>query len=285
MGLNYMPIVPIDMFDVLDMSGVKDVFILSQFWKNPEYREYYKSRTWDTIIVDNDLYEKEEAASFESMLEIAKELRANKVFIVGPEDLSSGINTAKLTQEIIRKYGCDGPLEYYTGRWQLMCILHERPNEMKLQYQILKEYDIAFGVSIFSFRLGFDRGALAKYVGIGSDKYIHAFGWDNLLEVYNLAQAGFNSVDSSLAVTAAVNRINLQDVWQITRDPGRDGVNCSTRAPIDGPLHYFQEIKHQALENIIFLRDWCRNKETPGRYPLDTVSVVNNASFHGLHPG
>ena len=62
--MKYMPIVPVVMLNVIDVSGVKDVFILSQFWKNKEYRDFYKEGSWDTVIIDNDLYESEDAAKF-----------------------------------------------------------------------------------------------------------------------------------------------------------------------------------------------------------------------------
>ena len=110
-----------------------------------------------------------------------------------------------------------------------------------------------FGISIFSFRLGYDRASLYDYVGIPKDRYVHAFGWDNLLEVCNLKKCGFSSIDSSIAVTAAINKIDLTQDWQIVRQPGREGVLQSTRA------HMLDEdfestVKNDALRNILFLR-------------------------------
>ncbi len=254
-SMNYMPIVPIGMFDVLDLSGVKDVFILSQFWKEPKYREYYKDHKWDTVIIDNALYENDDAVDYDDVLAIAKELDASKIFAVGPEDLSSGIGTAKLCLEALDKHS------YHPRNTTMMVILHEKPNEMKLQYKVLQQINrpLALGVSIFSYRLGYNRGDLAKYVNIDHSKYYtHAFGWDNILELYSLNNTGFRSVDSSLAVTAAINGIELRDDWQITRDPGKAGVKASTRAAITDE-DFSDEVKLVALDNIVFLKECCQS--------------------------
>ncbi len=249
--MKYMPIVPVGMLDVIDVSGVKDVFILSQFWKNKEYRDFYKEGSWDTVIIDNDLYESEEAAKFEDMMRIAESLDAKRIFVVGPEDLHDGVNTGVMTKRILEDNKSQGKLDEGIN---LMCILHEKPNEMRLQYEIVKDFkDLAFGISIFSFRLGYDRASLYDYVGIPKDRYVHAFGWDNLLEVCNLKKCGFSSIDSSIAVTAAINKIDLTQDWQIVRQPGREGVLQSTRAHMldDG---FENCIKNDALRNILFLR-------------------------------
>ena len=133
--MKYMPIVPVGMLDVIDVSGVKDVFILSQFWKNREYRDFYKEGSWDTVIIDNDLYESEEAAKFEDMMRIAESLDAKRIFVVGPEDLHDGVNTGVMTKRILEDNKSQGKLDEGIN---LMCILHEKPNEMKLQYEIVK---------------------------------------------------------------------------------------------------------------------------------------------------
>lgn len=271
--MNYMPIVPIGMFDVLDMSRVKDVFILSQFWNDQTYREYYKSRRWDTVIIDNDLYESEEAADLKDMVKIANSLNANRIFLVGPEELSNGLETARMTQDIMDHWH-----SYSCNNTRLMCILHESPNEMKLQYKILKDFqNLAFGISIFSFRLGYDRASLMKFCEVDPSRYVHAFGWDNLLEVLNMRGCGFDSVDSSIAITAAYHNISLRDDWQITRQPGRAGVHNSSR--VDILTDYFEEdVKMQALDNIIFLREWC-NPPIPVT-PAYNMVVVNNSRLN-----
>lgn len=255
--MNYMPIVPIGMFDVLDLSGVKNVFLLSQFWDNKEYRQYYTSRTWDTVIIDNALYEDDVAVGFQDILDIANQLKANRIYAVGPEDLKSGVHTAQLCLECLREI----PSHEFPPNTQMMVILHEKPNEMKLQYKLLQQVyrQIALGVSIFSYRLGYNRGDLARFIGINSSKYyMHAFGWDNILELYSLNTAGFKSVDSSLAVTAAINGIELRDDWQVTRDPGKAGVKASTRAKITD-TEFSDEMKRVALDNIVFLDECCKS--------------------------
>ena len=95
--LNYMPIVPVGMFDILDDSGVDDVFILPQFFSIPEYKEYYTSRSWRNVIIDNSLYENQEYIPFEEMIEMSKIIEGENVYIVAPEDLHSGIATGALT--------------------------------------------------------------------------------------------------------------------------------------------------------------------------------------------
>ena len=255
--MNYMPIVPIGMFDVLDLSGLKNVFLLSQFWDTKEYRQYYSSRTWDTVIIDNALYEDDVAVEFQDVLDIARQIHANKIYAVGPEDLKSGIRTAQLCLKALKEV----PSYDLPHNTQMMVILHEKPNEMKLQYKVLQQASrpLALGVSIFSYRLGYNRGDLARFVGIDRSKYyMHAFGWDNILELYALNGTGFRSVDSSLAVTAAINGIELKDDWQVTRDPGKAGVKASTRAKITDE-DFSDEVKTVALDNILFLQECCQS--------------------------
>ncbi len=265
--MKYMPIVPVGMLDVIDISGVKDVFILPQFWKNKEYRDFYKDHEWDTVIIDNDLYESETSASFDDMMKIAESLEAEQIFVVGPEELRDGIMTGAMIKQILDELGSDGVLD---SGINLMCILHEKPNEMRLQYEIVKEYNkLAYGISIFSFRLGYDRAALYDYVGLSTQSYVHAFGWDNLLEVTNMKKCGFNSIDSSIAVTAAINGIDLTDDWQIVRMPGREGVLQSTRAHmLDGQFE--NSVKNDALRNILFLR---RLADRGHNFPYNTRGV------------
>lgn len=235
--MNYLPITPVGLLPAITSSGSKNVFILSHLWKILAYRNFYMSNKWNTVIIDNDLYEKESSATFDDMEAIADSLNATRIFIVGPEVIGSGMQTAKMTQEILKERESNGFL-YLTDKGAnvfLMAILHERPNEIACQWNILKQYkQLGIGISIFSFRLGYDRGSLLRMLRKSDDnRYFHAFGWDNLLEAHNMASAGFNSVDSSIASTAAANNIELFDNWQITRDPGRDGVLASTRLPLD----------------------------------------------------
>jgi hypothetical protein len=258
--VNYMPIVPVGYLETLDVANVKNVFILSQFWNNKKYREFYLSHKWDTIILDNALYEDSTATDFEEMMGMARQLDANKIFIVGPEKLDDGVETGRMTIDILNDYQSEGHLD---DNIDLMCILHERPTEMLEQWNMIRRYrDVAIGISIFSYRLGFDRGSLHRFLGLPRDRYTHAFGWDNLLEMYNLSGC-FDSIDSSLCVSAVVSDVDLKKVWQITRDPKKDGFTANERKPIDwdhANLTFkepFEAMKYQVVQNIQMLTKFC----------------------------
>jgi hypothetical protein len=138
-----------------------------------------------------------------------------------------------------------------------MCILHERPTEMLEQWNMIRRYrDVAIGISIFSYRLGFDRGSLHRFLGLPHDRYTHAFGWDNLLEMYNLSGC-FDSIDSSLCVSAVINDVDLKKIWQITRDPVKDGCKISGRLPIDWDDWADPENKYKVVQNIQMLTKFC----------------------------
>lgn len=248
--VNYMPIVPIGYLDVLDVTKTENVFILSQYWKLKPYRDYYLERQWDTVVLDNALYEDSKATNFESMMAMARQLDARRVFVVGPEKLTDGIETGRMTIDILEEYQSEGHLD---DNIDLMCILHERPNEMLEQWNMIRKYrDVALGISIFSYRLGYDRGSLVKFLDLPSDRYVHAFGWDNLLEVYNM-RGRFDSIDSSLAVSAAVNEVDLTKCWQITRNPKMDGCHITKRVPIDSMEVPSDALKFSVVKNIQFL--------------------------------
>ncbi len=251
--VNYMPIVPVGMFDILDLSEIKNVFLLAQYWKNKQYREYYSTRQWDTVILDNALYENSKPVPFDDMLQMARQITANRVFIVGPEQLDDGVETGRMTIDILDSLGSKGSLGTNV---YLMCILHEKPNEMLEQYKMVKKYDqLALGISIFSYRLGYHRGDLLRFLKLPDhhNRYIHAFGWDNLLEMYN-GYDMFDSVDSSMAATAALNNINLREDWQKQRLPGKKGVAASNRYETDFDGDISPKIKLKTLENIKFLK-------------------------------
>ncbi len=251
MIMRYMPIPAVGMFDVLDDSGVKDVFILSQMMEQNEvYREFYLDRKWNTVIIDNALYEEPDPTPMETMIDHANNINADRTFIVAPEDLKSGMQTGAMTIKAVDQYGLK------SNNWELMTILHEYPLEMRMQYAMLIDaglIDIALGVSIFSFRKGYDRGTLASFCGIHNQHYLHAFGLDNLLEVFSLNNAGFDSVDSSMAFTAAVREVDIWDKFNISRIPGQNKIK---RIGLTD-TKFSQKHKNQALENIIALRRWC----------------------------
>lgn len=245
-----MPIVPIGYLETLDVAKVTNVFILSQYWKIPKYRDFYLERKWDTIVLDNALYEDSKATNFESMMAMARQLRANKIFVVGPEKLTDGIKTGQMTVDILEEYQSEGHLD---DNIDLMCILHERPNEMLKQWNMIRKYrDVALGISIFSYRLGFDRGSLYRFLDLPRGRYVHAFGWDNLLEMYGCHHL-FDSIDSSLCVSAAINKVDLKEIWQITRNPKMDGRKIEKRQPIDDTKRPGKKLRYEVVQNIQFL--------------------------------
>ena len=257
--MNYMPIVPIGYLECLDVCKTKNVFILSQFWDNKKYKDFYLSHYWDTVVLDNALYEDQNATDFEHMMEMARQLKAKQIYVVGPEKLTDGVETGRMTIDILNEYQSEGHLE---DNINLMCILHERPNEMLEQWNMIRRFrDVALGISIFSYRLGFDRGSLHKFLDLPYDRYVHAFGWDNLLEVYNMAGC-FNSVDSSICVSAAINAVDLKKGWQITRDEKKDGCCVTERLPIDWDPSVNNAMvddgyKYRIVQNIQMLTEFC----------------------------
>jgi hypothetical protein len=252
--MNYMPIVPIGLLNTLDLMNVKNVFMLTNLWKYDKYKKFYLSHHWDTVILDNDLYEQPVPANFVNMMDIARQLDADRIFVVGPEKLNDGVETGRMTVGILADHESEG---YLDDNIQLMCILHERPNEMMRQWNMIKRYeDVALGISIFSYRLGYDRGALYKFLNLPGERYTHAFGWDNLLEVYNM-RGLFNSVDSSMAVSAAVNGVDLHKNWQITRDPIKDGRIVKERLSIEWDERPSNTLSHKVCMNIKDLTEFC----------------------------
>lgn len=265
--MKYMPIVPVGLLDVLDVAKVRDVFILSQYWGIKEYREFYCSRTWRNVVLDNALYEDPEATNFDDMVQMAMKLDAKRIFVVGPEKLNDGIMTGQMTLDILDEYGSQG---FLGDNIQMMCILHERPNEMLRQWNMVRDCkDLALGISIFSYRLGYDRGSLYKFLDIPRSRYTHAFGWDNLLETYNMKDC-FDSVDSSICVSAAYNKINLKQNWQITRNEKFDGCVIKPRIPINANAaglkvlvgkEHMMRFTAKVVKNIEFLTDHCMRED------------------------
>ncbi len=136
--MNYMPIVPLGMTDLFGRSGINNCFLLAQYWKYPQYREFYSTQKWDTVILDNAVYENSIPVPFEDMMKIAEYIDAEQLFIVAPEDMDDGLKTADLTEQCVIEWGSSG--ETFTGvPWNLMTILHELPNEMKAQYVKMNE--------------------------------------------------------------------------------------------------------------------------------------------------
>jgi len=253
--INYMPITPVGLLGTLDTMEVRNAFMLTHLWEIKRYREFYQTHQFDTVILDNDLYEKPTAASFDHMLKIASQIDAERIFVVGPECLTDGVKTGQMTLDLLTQYESEG---YLTDNVQMMCILHERPNEMLRQWNLIKhKEDVAVGISIFSYRLGYDRASLHKFLNLPRNRYTHAFGWDNLLEVYNM-RGCFDSVDSSLAVSAAYNGVDLMKAWQITRDEKKDGRVIKDRLDLTWAGKPSVSLELATCKNIHFLRQFCR---------------------------
>lgn len=255
--MYYMPILPIGMFDVYDRAHVKDVFILPQYWGNNDYREYYTGGAWRNVIIDNAMYEQPDHVRFGELLDIAGTLTADRIFCVTPEDMRDGRRTCGYVHDTVFEYGeCGERLPNGSFEWEMMVVLHGTPFEMRRQYHELAHYRyLAYGLAVSSWREGYDRGATAEYINFRPGVYIHAMGWDSILEALNLRRVGVNSIDSSMAASAAVNSINLKEQLQIVRkglptDPKRVELTGSV---------FGKEEKKTTLKNLIYLRYLCEH--------------------------
>jgi hypothetical protein len=208
--MKYMPILPIGMSKLFQYEGhfkdqvISDAFILPQFWSNPEYKAMYVNRMWDTVIIDNSMYENSAAIPFEELIEMSKELYSRHTLIVPPEDPDDPIKTAQITQDTINEYDVRGPT------WNMLTIIHGLPSQAAKMFELLWEHDgLGFGVAVSMWRAGYDRAAVMLSCPCASDHYFHAMGLDSISEMVGLSEAGFDSVDSSMVATAAVNHIPL----------------------------------------------------------------------------
>lgn len=209
-----MPILPVGMFDVLDRSGILDVFILPQFWGDKCYKEYYTSRDWDHVIIDNAMYEQPNGIPFGDLICIADSISARRTFIVAPEDLKHPSHTTTLALNTGDRFG------FRDSSWEMMCILHGTPMEMLFQYNKLKNYPMGYGIAVSTWRNRYDRTGVYKFINFRPTDYVHAMGWDSIIEVYGLTHVGFNSIDSSIPATAAVNGMLFGIDTKIVRGTG-----------------------------------------------------------------
>lgn len=198
----YMPILPIGMLRLFSDCKVDDAFILPQFWNIPEYREFYQSRNWNRVIIDNALYENPEPVGIPELIEIAESITSLVTHIVGPEKIGDGSATTALMLNAIAAYGPRG------ASWRLMAVFQGTPTEMYHMYDTLKEYPIGFAIPVSMYRAGWSRAGLAYFTGV-RNHYMHALGIDDLTEIPDLVRAGIDSFDSSIVATAAVNGIDL----------------------------------------------------------------------------
>jgi hypothetical protein len=197
-----MPILPLGMLHLFDELEVEDAFILPQFWNIPEYREFYTGRKWTRVIVDNGLYEKPDAHSLYELAEIADSLNSLVTHIVGPEKIGDGEVTTSLMLNAIAEHGPR------SSKWALMSVFQGTPLQMYQSYDTLKEYRIGFAFPVSMYRQGWSRAGLKFFTGI-RNHYVHALGIDDLTELPDIVRAGFDSFDSSIVATAAINGIDI----------------------------------------------------------------------------
>lgn len=248
--LTYMPIMPVGMFDIIDTSGSQDAFILPAVWKEShQYRSYYRDKQWRTVVIDNDVYENGEATPFENILEVANELSASQIYIVGDEKVGSGYETIKLIEDQISNSGLEGTTENGCP-WQLMCVLQGSISEMRLMRKVFFNKINAWAIPVSLFRDGYDRNALASYLAFTSTEYVHALGLDNIFEIHNLRQGTINSFDTSIPATAAVHMLDLANICSIPRT-GKD-----TYDRVDLECDDFEDDElNVALEGVMLLKD------------------------------
>ena len=230
--MKYMPILPVGMFDVLDRSDILDVFILPQLWVDRRYREYYTGRSWDHVIIDNAMYEQPDGIPFGDLISIADSISARRTFIVAPEDLKRPSETVRLAVETGDRFG------YRDSSWEMMCILHGTPMEMSLQYAFLSRCPMTYGIAVSSWRNRYDRAGVYKFIGFRKSDYVHAMGWDSIVEVYGLKAVGFNSIDSSIPATAAVNDMKFDIDTKIVRCDSNVNVERVNLLEYEFPKYY-----------------------------------------------
>lgn len=221
----YMPILPIGMMHLFDECKVDDAFILPQFWTNDVYRNYYTSRKWRFVVIDNALYEQEKGYGIKDLIAIAEEIDALKTFIVGPEKIGDGIVTAALMFNAIAEFGPIG------DKWRMMAVFQGTPDDMFEMYKNMHEYNIGFAIPVSMHRDNWSRGGLKFFTGI-KNRYVHALGIDNITEIPDLVRAGIDSFDSSIVASAAVNGIDIigSDLRIVRKglptDPVRVDLSC-----------------------------------------------------------
>lgn len=259
---NYMPILPIWGLDLLTECKVDHCFILPALWSIPAYRDYYTSRSWKTVIIDNDMYETpDKCADMQKMIDIANSLDSEYTFVVGPEDMENGANTISMIAETIKRYGEHG------DKWDLMSILHGKPDEIVTQFREIRDLDVfAFGVAVSSWRKGYDRGAILRLIRPKVGDYYHAMGLDSLCEVVNINHADFDSVDSSFAATCAYNNIDMFNRWNVVR---RNLPSDPIRVDLTSDIAS-SDIREQTSINIQLLREYVLS---PVRFYREFMSV------------
>lgn len=245
--MRFMPIIPIGMDRLFASSKIRDAFILPQFWTNDSYRNMYTRRRWDTAIIDNAMYENPNPVAFDKLIEISKEIHSDRTFIVAPEDHADPVHTAQLLCDTMEEFGSYGPT------WGIMMIVHGSPLEIDEMMSMLPEtQSIGFGIAVSTWRNGFSRAAIKH--ACGDSCYFHAMGLDSISEMEGLSLAGFNSVDSSMAATAAVNHIPLTKNTVIRRVEGHP---YPTRVPLLQDTFMIEDFE-QTEKNVSAMISWLR---------------------------
>jgi hypothetical protein len=244
--MKYMPILPIGMSSIFKMEEVSSAFILPQFWSNPRYAAMYTSRSWDTVIIDNAMYENPQPVPFNSLIDIAESLQSCRTFIVAPEDHNDPINTIRLVTDCIDTYGKKGTC------WEPMTIIHGKPNQIRAMFDMLDTIStMAYGIAVSCWRAGYDRTML-KSLSTHGIHYFHAMGLDSITEGIALRRAGFDSVDSSMVATAAVNKIHMDLNTVIFR-------TGASSDPVRVPLlqdNFQVECIEHTVSNLIKMYNW-----------------------------
>ncbi len=242
--MEYMPILPVGMMDLYETNDIFNAFVLPQLWEIPEYRKVFQELEWDTVIIDNAMYEQEEAIEFSKLIDIANSIETSETYIVCPEDMGNPKRSIQLTEDTISQYGC------YDDHWRLMSVLSGNPMDINTQYYALKKYPIGFGIPVSSWRKGYDRASILSYIGFDVNKhYVHAMGLDSCFEAIALAKAGFSSVDSSIVATAAVNSINLDECTTIIR---KGSIEDPKRVDLTQSI-FPGEVVYETISNVDFM--------------------------------
>jgi hypothetical protein len=190
------------------------------------------------------MYEQKDMFDFQSMINIAKMLKAKRIFLVVPEDHDNPFNTVQLAVDCLSEFKPDG--------WDPMVIVHGDIKSVNAQISQLRHIkNLGFGIAVSLWRAGFKREAIYRSNKL-SGHYIHAMGLDDLDELPLLRAAGFNSVDSSISATAAWNNINIQKDRRIVRTGTNDPERVKITHPTCSPV-----MKSVVRKNIQLINELC----------------------------
>lgn len=244
--MRYTPIAPIGMFDLVE--DIPNAFILAHLWEHRKYREWYTGRDWDLVIVDNGIYEG--AMVSEDMLhQIGCKMaqHADRVFVVGPEQMYSAEGTLRLFREY---------RDWNTQPYEDMIVLQaQQPSELVEFCMTVEDEDLAdaFAIPIWMYRKGWCRAGLVEYIEKWLDRpfYWHALGLDNVMELIELKEV-VQSVDTSMPFTAGVNGILLSRSFVIKKSGRIKRVNLLGE-------QFTDEQRELTIANLEFLLELIRD--------------------------